>query len=256
MAPESRPIIEHTQRPVKHGGVVEGDTLRQLSTSPFEEFRISSHTHHLAEVKLLAPCEPRKVLAIGLNYRTHLGQREAPKRPEPFWKGTNCIVGPGERIILPRDAGRVEEEGELVVVMGKRCKHVAPDRALEYVLGYTCGNDVSARQWQRGDLQWWRAKSSDTFGPIGPFIVTGLDPSRLYLRVRVNGKEVQASSTGELLYDVPTVISAISQVVTLETGDLIFTGTPGQPAELHPGDIVEVEISDIGVLLNPVQAEE
>ena len=237
-------------------GVVEGDTVHQITTTPFQPYTVTDHQHRLSEVRLLVPCQPTKALAIGLNYKSHIAGAEPPKQPEPFWKPSHCIIGTEEAIVIPKNSGRVDEEGELVVVMGKRCKRVSADQSLDYVLGYTCGNDVSARVWQRGDLQWWRAKSSDTFGPVGPFIATNLDPAKLMLRVRVNGKEVQASSTGDLVYGVPTLVSAISQSVTLEPGDLIFTGTPGRTTELHAGDVVEVEISDIGVLKNPVTAEE
>lgn len=236
-------------------GVVEGDTVRQITGTPFEPHKVTDHKHRLSEVKLLPPCEPRKMLAIALNYPTHLGTREPPKQVEPFIKALNCLGATEDAIIIPRDAGRVDEEGELVAVIGRRCKNVTQERALDYVFGYTCGNDVSARVWQRGDIQWWRAKSADTFGPVGPFIATGLDWRKLMLRVRVNGQEVQASSTGELLFGVPALVSAISQSVTLEPGDMIFTGTPGKTTELHPGDVVEVEVSDVGVLRNPVRAE-
>lgn len=235
-------------------GVVEGDTVKQITGTPFGPYKVTDHKHTLLQVKLLAPCEPKKVIAIALNYGDHLGDRKPPERVEPFWKGLNCIMGPDDAIILPKDVGKVDEEGELVAVIGKRCKNVTPERALDYVLGYTCGNDVSARVWQRGDIQWWRGKGADTFGPFGPFIVTGLDPSKLTLSIRINGKEQRSISTGKLLFSVPQCISAISQSVTLEPGDILFTGTPGRPSELHAGDVVEVEVSDIGVLRNPVKA--
>jgi 2-keto-4-pentenoate hydratase/2-oxohepta-3-ene-1,7-dioic acid hydratase in catechol pathway len=147
----------------------------------------------------------------------------------------------------------VEEEAELVVVIGKSCKNVSVDQAMDYVFGYTCGNDVSARPWQRGDKQWWRAKSSDTFTPFGPWIETDLDESKLDIWARINGKEVQYCNSAELLFDIPTIISFVSQVVTLEPGDLIYTGTSGTPAELEDGDVVDVEVAGIGVLSNPVK---
>ena len=139
--------------------------------------------------------------------------------------------------------------------MEKKCKRATKRDALGYVLGLTCGNDVSARQWQRGDLQWWRAKSSDTFTPLGPYIVTDLDPGNLDIEARVNGKLAQKSNTSDLLYDVPRIIEFVSSVMTLEQGDVIMTGTPGEPVALHHGDTVEVEIQGVGVLSNPVQAE-
>jgi 2-keto-4-pentenoate hydratase/2-oxohepta-3-ene-1,7-dioic acid hydratase in catechol pathway len=146
----------------------------------------------------------------------------------------------------------VDEEAELVVVMGKRCKAVRRADALDYVLGYTCGNDVSARVWQKNDLNWWRAKSSDTFSPFGPFIVTNLDPRAALIKGRINGREVQRCSSADLIFDVPALIEWISRSVTLEPGDLIFTGTSGDPAELRAGDVVEVEIEGIGALSNTV----
>ncbi len=240
-------------------GVVEGDVVKQITTSPLEDYEVTDHTHTLSEVRLLAPIVPGKIVAIGLNYKSHLGDREPPSVPEPFLKSATSLAGPGDDIVIPHEALEegvtMQEEGELSVVIGKRCKRVSREDAMSVVLGFTCGNDVSARQWQRGDLQWWRAKSSDTFSPIGPYIVTDLDPGNLHLVARVNGKVEQESSTSDLLYDVPTIIEFVTRVVTLEPGDVIMTGTPGQAGDLHPGDTVEIEIEGIGVLSNPVVAE-
>ena len=240
-------------------GVVENDIVKQITGTPFEEYEVTDHTHPVSHVKLLAPVAPSKVVAIGLNYKSHLGDREAPKVPEPFLKTPSSVIGPGDVIVIPREAEeesvRIDEEAELSLVIGRRCKRATRENALSYVLGYTCGNDVSARQWQRGDLQWWRAKSSDTFTPLGPYIVTDLDPGNLNVSARVNGKPAQGSNTSDLLYDVPRIIEFVSAVMTLEPGDVIMTGTPGTPADLHPGDTVEVEIEGIGILSNPVQAE-
>jgi len=183
------------------------------------------------------------------------GLSEAPKKPELFLKPSSSIVGPEETIVLPRDAGRVDYEGELVAVIGRLCRGVGPEEALTYVFGYTCGNDVSARHWQRDDLQWWRAKGSDTFSPVGPYIATGLDPAALELRTRLNGREVQAANTGTLIHGVAALIAFASRVMTLEPGDLVFTGTPGETGRLSEGDVVEVEIGGIGVLRNAVRAE-
>ena len=236
-------------------GVVEGDAVLQMTASPFEDYQVTDHSHGLSEVRLLAPCSPGKIVAIGLNYKSHLGDREPPEVPEPFLKTPSAVISPGEAIVIPQDATEVQEEGELTVVIGKRCKGASSSDALSYVLGYTCGNDVSGRQWQRDDLQWWRAKSSDTFAPLGPFIVSDLDPGNLDLQARVNGKVVQESNTSDLLHDVPRIIEFVSRVMTLEAGDVIMTGTPGHPADLNPGDTVEIEIEGIGVLSNPVKAE-
>ncbi len=242
-------------------GIVEGNSIRQLVGSPFGRHRVTDQVYPLREVRLLAPCTPSKILAMAVNYKSHAESVTGPalaipKNPEPFYKTPSSIIGPEEPIIIPKVfQGRTDEEGELVVVIGKRCSRVSKEAALDYVLGYTVGNDVSARDWQRGDRSWWRAKSSDTFSPIGPVIETELDPFNIDFRIILNGKEVRPANTRDLVYDIPTEISFISQSVTLEPGDIIFTGTPGHPSQLHPGDIVEIDAKGIGVLRNPVQAE-
>jgi len=236
-------------------GILENDRVTQLVGAPYESVQVTTSTYSLSDVRLLAPSTPTKVLALALNYESHIRNARKPTKPEPFLKTTSSIIGPGDPIILPKGAGTVHEEAELVVVIGKKCKHVSQQNALEYVFGYTCGNDVSARVWQRGDTQWWRAKSSDTFGPTGPCIVTEVDGSSLDIWARVNGKQVQHCNTSELLFDIPTLVSFISQVIALDPGDLIFTGTSGAPVEIQDGDIVEIEVDKIGVLSNPVVAE-
>ncbi len=242
-------------------GALEGDEAAVLEGDLFGERWPTGERLPLSAVQLLAPVRPSKIVAVALNYRDHLAGAEPPARPELFLKAPSAIIGPEEAIVLPQDAGRVDAEGELVAVIGRRCRHVPPERALEYVLGYTCGNDVSARDWQRGDLQWWRAKSADTFAPLGPCIVEGLrpeapeglDPTGLELTVRINGQVVQHGNTSALIHDVAKIVSFASAVMTLEPGDLIFTGTPGATQPLKGGDVVEVEIAGIGVLRNPVR---
>jgi len=239
--------------------LVEDNVLRPIFGTPYGRWRASDDVIPLSEVKLLAPVRPSKVLAVALNYRSHVERsplpdlREEPKSPELFLKPPSAIIGPEEAIRLPAGSARVDYEGELVVVIGRRARRVAPEKALDYVLGYTCGNDVSARDWQQGDIQWWRAKGCDTFAPLGPWLVTDLDPTGLELRTRVNGREVQHTSTAGLIHDVARLVSSASQVMTLLPGDLIFTGTPGSTAPLQKGDVVEVEIEGIGVLRNPVR---
>lgn len=236
-------------------GTLKGDVLSQINTSPFEEWEHTGDTNAVGEVKLLAPCTPEKVFYLGGNYTDHTTP-EPPQYPMVYLKMPNAIVGPDDPIILPKGAERVEEEAELVVVMGKRCKSVSPESALDYVLGYTCGNDVSGRAWQEQDGgSFWRAKSSDTFAPIGPCIDTDLDPSAVDIFARVNRKRAQQCNTRDLIFDVPTSISFISQTVTLEPGDVIFTGTGGTTVGLNDGDIVEIGIRDIGTLSNPVKTE-
>ena len=240
-------------------GVVEGDSVHQLTAAPYEDHEITDHTHSLSEVRLLAPVDPGKVVAIGLNYRSHLGDRTPPSVPEPFFKTNSSVIGPGDDIIIPTEA--IEEnvtmqpEAELAVVISKTAKRVSRDDALDYVLGFTCGNDVSARNWQSNDLSWWRAKSSDTFTPLGPYVVSGLDPSALHLVGRINGEVAQEQVTSDLLYGVPEIIEFVTRVLTLNPGDVIMTGTPGVPGDIHDGDVVDVEISGIGTLSNTVRNE-
>jgi 2-keto-4-pentenoate hydratase/2-oxohepta-3-ene-1,7-dioic acid hydratase in catechol pathway len=244
-------------------GIVDGDRVTAIDGSVFGAHRPAGKPILLSHVHLLAPVTPWKILAAAVNYQSHvpsgssvLKTGELPSVPQLFLKPTSSIIGPDDTIILPADARRVDAEGELVAVIGRECRKVTTEEALEYVFGYTCGNDVSARHWQRDDIQWWRAKGSDTFSPIGPFIATDLDPANIGLRTRVNGAEAQAGNTRDLIHSVASMISFASQVMTLEPGDIVFTGTPGEPPKLADGDVVEVEIDGIGVLRNPVAREE
>ena len=235
-------------------GILDRTTVHELHGDLFHHSQ-TGKTHALKDVSLLAPCVPPKILAVGLNYRSHLGDRPAPSSPEIFYKPISCLQDPERPILIPPDAVNVHSEGELVVVIGKQSKNVSPEQARAAIFGVTCGNDVSDRDWQHGphkDLQWWRAKGSDTFGPLGPCIVTGLDYSSLLLETRINGETVQRQSTSDLMFDCPAIISYISRWVTLEPGDLIYTGTPGATRKMNRGDVVEVEIEGIGVLRNPV----
>ena len=237
-------------------GAVEGDMVKQLSASPFEEFTITDHVHPLSEVKLLAPCVPTKILAIGLNYSSHLHDRPGPTEPMVFYKTPTSLIGPDDTIIRPKDTERLDEEAELVVVIKDRCRNVPAEESMQHVLGYTCGNDVSARDWQSEDRNWWRAKSADTFSPAGPYIVTDLDPSNVRVSARINGKEVQSESTRYLIFDIPAIVAYTSRYVTLEPGDMIYTGTPGEPGEMKDGDVCEIEIEGIGILRNPIKLEQ
>jgi 2-keto-4-pentenoate hydratase/2-oxohepta-3-ene-1,7-dioic acid hydratase in catechol pathway len=233
-------------------GVLEGETVRELRGSPFGSASPTGKTLKLSEVRLLAPCEPSKVIAVGLNYRSHLGDRKPAAYPGLFAKYPTSIVGPGEDILLPADAGNTHYEGELVVVIGKRAKNVSRADAAGYVFGVTAGNDVSERDWQRGDLQWFRAKATDTFAPLGPAIVTGLNYGDLLLETKLNGEVVQSERTKDLIFDVPAIVSYVSQYVTLLPGDVIYTGTPDATKPMKPGDVVEVEIEGVGTLRNRV----
>lgn len=237
-----------------HYGVVESGGIRRAEGTPFGPYRLTGTLYSDKHVTLLAPCVPGKILATIRNYKSHAEGRPPPPVPQLFFKAPSTVIGPNNTVVIPPDTQHVEEEAEMVVVIGKRAKNVSEAKALDYVLGYTCGNDISARDWQKDDQQWWRAKSSDTFTPIGPCITTGLDPSKIEVVGRIDGKEVQHETTGMLIFSVPTLIAFITRYLTLEPGDLIFTGTPGQPQRIAPGNVVEVEIKDIGTLRNPVKA--
>ncbi|MCX6623416.1 MAG: fumarylacetoacetate hydrolase family protein [Acidobacteria bacterium] len=236
-------------------GLLEGDTIQELRGTLFAAPTPAGAQHKLADVKLLYPVTPSKILALAGNYRSHMGGQTPPSSPEPFYKPVSCLISPEEPIMFPKGATVVHPECELVIVMGRRAANVSVAQAKEAIFGVTCGNDVSEREWQNGsrkDIQWWRAKGADTFGPLGPAIVTGLDYGNLEIQSRINGKVIQKDSTSQLVHDCPSVVSYISRYVTLLPGDLIFTGTPGKTSPMHPGDVVEVEIQGIGILRNKV----
>jgi 2-keto-4-pentenoate hydratase/2-oxohepta-3-ene-1,7-dioic acid hydratase in catechol pathway len=236
-------------------GVVGNGTVTDIDGDIYGDVKKTSVQHNLQDVKLLVPCEPTKVLAVGNNYASHLGGDKRPEVPGIFFKTLTSLLDPEGTIILPRDAGLVEHEGELVIVINRRAKSVSKENALDYILGYTAGNDVSCRPWQRDDLQWWRAKGSDTFGPLGPFIDTEVDPFNTNLAVRINGETAQEGSASDLIFDVPTIINFITATMTLEPGDVIYTGTPGIPGSTKDGDTVEVEVQGVGILRNYVADE-
>ncbi len=235
-------------------GILEGETVRELRGTPFGAHQPSGAAYKLGEVKLLYPCRPTKILAVALNYKSHLGRREPPARPELFWKPVSALQNPGDPIVIPPGAANVHYEGELVLVIGSRLRNATAEQARRAIFGVTCGNDVSERDWQQGDVQWWRAKGADTFAPLGPAVVRGLDYGRLMLRTRLNGQLVQEQSTSDLLFDGPAIVAFASRFVTLEPGDVVFTGTPGTTRAMKPGDVVEVEIEGVGLLRNPVTA--
>lgn len=233
-------------------GMLEGDQIRRIEGDLFGEHRITDETVALASVRILAPVVPSKVIAVGLNYQSHLGEREPAEYPGLFSKFPTSIVGPGDDIVQPPDSRNLHYEGELVVVIGREAKDVPVEVAADYVFGVTAGNDLSERDWQREDLQWFRAKASDGFGPVGPYIVQGLDHNDLLLETRVNGEVRQSERTRDLIFDVETIVSYVSHYVRLFPGDIIFTGTPGSTQPLSHGDVVEVEVEGVGVLRNTV----
>jgi 2-keto-4-pentenoate hydratase/2-oxohepta-3-ene-1,7-dioic acid hydratase in catechol pathway len=236
-------------------GLVEDGNITELRGGLFDPPVVTGRKVRSSDVKLLAPCEPPKILAVGLNYRSHLGSRPAPQIPGIFYKPVSSIQHPGGPIVIPPEAIDVHYEGELVIVIGSKVSKASREQAEAAVFGVTCGNDVSDRNWQRGDgkdLQWWRAKGSDTFSPFGPFIGTGLNYGDLGLETRLNGEIVQSQRTSDLLFDVPEVVRFISQWVTLMPGDIIYSGTPGETRRMTAGDVVEVTIEGIGTLSNSV----
>ena len=236
-------------------GILDGDTVRAIPGGLFDSLTPTGVTHQLSDVKLLAPIVPGKILAVGRNYKSHLGTRPQPETPEMFYKPVSSLQNPGDPIVIPRDATDVHSEGEMVVVVGRGLSKASPEDARDAIFGVTAGNDVSDRNWQNGekkDLQWWRAKGSDTFAPLGPYIVAGADYGKLLLQTRINGETVQKQYTSDLIFDIPIVLSWISQWVTLQPGDIIYSGTPGNTKRMLPGDVVEVELEHAGILRNPV----
>ena len=238
-------------------GVIEGDVISPVAgASPFEGgLATTSERVPLEQVTLLAPVTPSKIVCVGRNYKDHAAELGNPMPAEPllFLKAPSSIVGPNGSIILPPQSAQVEHEGELGVVMGKKASRLSPtDDPLSFVLGYTCVNDVTARDLQRRDVQFTRAKSFDTFCPVGPYISTNVNPANLTVTTRVNGQTRQKGSTAAMAFSIPYLLHYISHAMTLYPGDLIATGTPAGVSKLQQGDIVEVEIEDVGILRNPV----
>jgi 2-keto-4-pentenoate hydratase/2-oxohepta-3-ene-1,7-dioic acid hydratase in catechol pathway len=244
--------IRYEQQGRASYGILEGENIRELSGAPWAGGKPTGRTATLPSVKLLAPAEPSKVIAVGLNYKSHLGQQAPAKYPGLFAKYPTSIIPHEAEIIYPEDATNVHFEGELVVVIGRKASKVSRADALGHVFGVTVGNDVSERAWQKEDLQWFRAKATDTFGPLGPWIVTGLNYQDVLLETRLNGKTMQSQRTKDLIFDIPEIVSYLSRYITLMPGDVIYTGTPGTTSAMKPGDVVEVEIEGIGVLRNRV----
>jgi 2-keto-4-pentenoate hydratase/2-oxohepta-3-ene-1,7-dioic acid hydratase in catechol pathway len=248
---------------VSHG-VVEDDTVIEVAGSPFGEHSVTRTTHRLDRVKLLAPVIPPVLYAAGPNYRGHLegmAKRRGelpryPARPEPKLRSPRAIIGPGDSIVVPKEStGAVQPEGQLAVVIGRKVRNVSRESALECVLGYSIGNDVSQREWQRTDRTLFRAKNCDTFKPFGPWIVTGLDPGQLRIVVRHNGTVWEDFSSADQIWDTATWIHEMSKTATLHPGDVLWMGTQGADGDMVPGDVIEVEISGIGTLRNPIVAE-
>ncbi|PIV53031.1 MAG: hypothetical protein COS17_06070 [Elusimicrobia bacterium CG02_land_8_20_14_3_00_37_13] len=238
-------------------GIIKKDEVYEVRPDFFHKFTFAKKKFPLNKIKLLAPCLPTKIVALGLNYTDHAKELKMKILDEPiiFIKPSCSVIGPEDKIIFPKMAKQVDYEAELAVVVKKTAKHVPEDRVNEYILGYTCFNDVTARDLQKKDGQWTRAKSFDTFSPIGPWITDEVDPDNLKIEAYLNGKCVQSSWTSNMIFPVKKIFSFISQIMTLHPGDVIATGTPVGVGPMKPGDRVEIKIEKIGVLRNYIIRE-
>ncbi|MBM3265450.1 MAG: fumarylacetoacetate hydrolase family protein [candidate division Zixibacteria bacterium] len=254
-------ILRYQENGQTHYGILEENgVIRQLAGSPFDSLKPTGGTTRLDRVKILAPIAQPRIFGVGLNYAAHAaeGGKEPPPQPMLFMLPWTAVIGPEDKIVYPKQGKNIHFEGELAVVIGKKAKDVSEAEALDCVLGYTCGNDISERVIQRAEMAqgcMLIGKGFDTFKPMGPFISTGLDPTDLDLSTRVNGEVKQHSNTSDLIFPVATLIAYISDAITLLPGDVIMTGTPAGVGPIQPGDVIEIEIEGIGVLRNGVTAE-
>ena len=246
-------------------GIVEGDSVFDIEGDPFRGYERTPVKYKLSEVKLLVPVIPSTFYAIGSNYRNHVIERSKVKgfkepkfydRPRVGYRANSALVPSGANIVKPKDSGpRFEYEGELVAVVGKTMRNVTPEAATKGIFGWTIGNDITERDWQKNDPTNLRGKNADTFKPMGPFIATGIDPKDMTTNVRLNSKTLHTFATGNMLFSAGEVLSDISKTSTLSPGDVVWLGTDELPQSLTPGDLIEIEISDIGTLSNRVVAE-
>ena len=235
-------------------GILKGESIQSIEDKPYRYLKPSDCYYQLSKVKLLPPCTPSKIVAIGLNYHSHAKEVNAriPNAPLIFLKPSTALIGPGDNIVYPSTSHRVDYEGELGVVIKKPVWKVSVEDSLDYVLGYTCFNDVTARDLQYNDKQWTRAKSFNTFAAVGPCIETELDPGNIIVETYLSGELKQKGNTSDLIYSVPELINFISHVMTLLPGDIVATGTPSGIGPMYPGDTVEIKIETIGTLRNYV----
>jgi 2-keto-4-pentenoate hydratase/2-oxohepta-3-ene-1,7-dioic acid hydratase in catechol pathway len=245
-------------------GTIEGETVTLVEGIPWGGHRATSRTYPLKSVKLLAPIIPGTFYCAGVNYRSHVIKMAAKRNAEPKfpdaadigYRSPNAIIASGEAIVKPKDAGdEFQYEAELVAIVGKAGKNIPKERALEHVFGWTIGNDVSERAWQRGDRTMWRGKDADTFKPMGPWIVTGADYRKMRTIVKLDGKEVENFATGDMIFSVEDFIARMTKYVTIHPGDVIWMGTDGVPENMRPGQTCEIEITGIGKLVNPIVLE-
>jgi 2-keto-4-pentenoate hydratase/2-oxohepta-3-ene-1,7-dioic acid hydratase in catechol pathway len=233
-------------------GILRDQSVQAIEGKPFRQIKLTDQSYQRNQVRLMAPCEPSKIIAMGLNYHSHVKELNLPMPNSPltFLKPSTAVIGPGDKIIYPSVSARVDYEGELAVVIKKPVWRVAAEDALDYVLGYACFNDVTARDLQSHNGQWTRAKGFDTFAAIGPWIETELDLGSVVIETYLNDKLKQRGNTSDLIYTIPEIINFISNVMTLLPGDIIATGTPSGVGPMYPGDTVEVRIPTIGTLRN------
>lgn len=238
-------------------GMIEGEQVLALEGPPYEQIRFSGETYNREQVRLLPPCQPSKVVCVGLNYADHAKELNLPVPEEPiiFLKPATSVIGPEDPILYPAQSTQVDYEAELAVVIGKPTRQVSPAGARDGIFGYTCGNDVTARDLQRRDGQWTRAKSFDTFCPLGPWIRDDFDPQPAGIRLWVNQVLKQESNTVQMIFTIDYLVSFISQTMTLLPGDVILTGTPFGVGSVKPGDTIAVEIAGLGLLTNRVISE-
>jgi 2-keto-4-pentenoate hydratase/2-oxohepta-3-ene-1,7-dioic acid hydratase in catechol pathway len=234
--------------------VLQQDKLLRLSGAPFEKISYDGREYPLSEARLLHPCEPTKFVCVGKNYWEHAEEMKEghPAEPLLFLKPSTCAVGNGDDVVYPKLSQRLDYEGELAVVISKRAHEVEPGHAKDYIFGYTCANDITARDIQKGDPQWTRGKGFDTFCPFGPWIETELDAQNVAISTRVNSEQKQSSNTSMMTHSIDALICYMSACMTLLPGDVVLTGTPAGIGPMQRGDVVEVEIEGIGILRNRI----
>ena len=256
--------LKFTANELTSWGIIEGDHVIAVSGDPFGEWQHTSRSHALADVKIELPLVPRTFYCVGLNYLKHLKEAadkrgevpNVPERPEIGYRAQNALIAHDEAVVIPASATeKIHYEGELVVVIGKKVKHLTEDNAMSCVFGYTIGNDVSERSWQKADRGLWRAKNADTFKPMGPWIETSVDLDKMETIVSVNGKESNRFHTNDMIFGIKPFIVELTKYFTLWPGDVIWMGTDGASPDLKAGDVVEIDITGIGTLRNRFVAE-
>jgi 2-keto-4-pentenoate hydratase/2-oxohepta-3-ene-1,7-dioic acid hydratase in catechol pathway len=247
-------VIRFLHEGVEQFGRLDQDQVVPFAGNPVEGAELTSDSIRLEQITLLAPVSPSKAICIGMNYAAHAAEisQSVPDEPLMFFKPISAIIGPGETIILPHQSKKVELEAELTVVIGKKAKNITREQAKDHIFGYTIANDVTARDLQFSDLQWARSKGFDTFCPLGPWIETDFVPAKKLVQSRINGEVRQSAHTDDMNFDVETLVSYVSENVTLYPGDIILTGSPAGISKISAGDFVECEIEGIGILSNPV----